>query len=163
MLYTKMLSCILIFPKVPPDPLPPPYLVWIQDSEFSRNFGPHPLLVLLLNLFQSCWPICYFVYLQYPYQWWFIDLPVTLLLFCDRTFATLIDCNLTHNFQNDCNFWQMILPKDICQRLRRRTSCATICPESCLGGVHNPLYQKVAEEKNWSVGLPEKKTHQRIG
>ena len=43
MLYTKMLSCILIFPKVPPDPLPPPYLVWIQDSEFSRNFGPHPL------------------------------------------------------------------------------------------------------------------------
>ncbi len=38
-----MLSCISIFPKVPPYPLPPPYLVWIQDNKFSRNFGPHPL------------------------------------------------------------------------------------------------------------------------
>ncbi len=49
MLHTKMLSCILIFPKVPPDPLPPPNLVGIQDSEFSRNFGPHPLLYGVLH------------------------------------------------------------------------------------------------------------------
>ncbi len=31
------------FPKSTPGPPPSPYLVWIQDSEFARNFGPHPL------------------------------------------------------------------------------------------------------------------------
>ncbi len=35
--YAKMVSCMLICPKVPPDPLPPPYLVQIQDSELLTS------------------------------------------------------------------------------------------------------------------------------
>ncbi len=31
------------FPKSIPTPPPSPYLVRIQDSEFSQNFVPHPL------------------------------------------------------------------------------------------------------------------------
>ena len=34
----------LLFLSVPPDSLPPPYLVRIQDSKFSRNFGLHSLI-----------------------------------------------------------------------------------------------------------------------
>ena len=35
------------FPKTTPGPPPSPYLVRIQDSKFTRNFGLHPLYALL--------------------------------------------------------------------------------------------------------------------
>ncbi len=54
--YAKMLSCTLIFPKVPPDPLPPPYLVRIQDSEFTETFDLIPYLIKICCFQIRCYP-----------------------------------------------------------------------------------------------------------
>ncbi len=46
MLYTKILSCILIFPKVPPDPLPPPILYEYKIANFPKTLDHIPNILI---------------------------------------------------------------------------------------------------------------------
>ncbi len=51
--YTKVLSCILIFPEVPPDPLPPPYCT---DTRFTETFDHVPKFYTSKPSFTSMLP-----------------------------------------------------------------------------------------------------------
>ncbi len=44
----KMLSCILILPKVPPDPLPPPILYEYKIANFPETLDHIPKMVEIL-------------------------------------------------------------------------------------------------------------------